>query len=50
MTGVVKTTFAQRRAEGEKGDCPPPKKISKTKKYYKIVKKWSENASREVQK
>ena len=49
MTGVVKTTFAQRRAEGGKGDCPP-KKISKTKKYYKIVKKWSENASREVQK
>ena len=42
-----------------RGDCPP-KKISKTKKflfktslyglkYYKIVKKWSENASREVQ-
>ena len=25
MTGVVKTTFAQRRAEGEKGDCPPKK-------------------------
>ena len=42
------------------GDCPPPK-FSKTKKflsktslyglkYYKIVKKWSENASSKVQK
>ena len=43
---------------GEKGDSPPPK-FSKTKKflsktslyglkYYKIVKKWSENASSKV--
>ena len=45
MTGVL-LRGVQR---GERGTVPP-KKISKTKKYYKIVKKWSENASREVQK
>ena len=35
---------------GARGRAPPPLRRGARPKYYKIVKKWPENASREVKK